>query len=225
MRRIWKSARSTRTTTRASKVGRTGTVAIQTVQTRSVGPTPVLAALRAATGEAHRRLDRSPVVLALLDAKRGVAGYRHFMRALHRCYAGLEPGLLRLAGDEGPAYRRRLPALRRELRQLGIGDADASRPAPPLPASAAAYWGTRYVLDGSCHGAERLGPVLTRRPALASATDFAYWATLRGITPLWPAILARLEAHGQAPAERRAMLAAAGATFAYVQQCFAEEGP
>jgi heme oxygenase len=117
----------------------------------SAGP---LSALRAATRSHHDRID------ALVNLRRlqERSHYERVLRVLDSFLAGWEPAVT-AALPQRSAWlraRSRRPFLQRDLRDLGLVPL---RPAalPPL-ASAAAAWGSVYVMEGSALG----GMVISR---------------------------------------------------------------
>lgn len=127
-------------------------------------PAP-LPTLRAATRDQHERLDRLIDVRRLGDGRRYgrvLQGLDGFLGAWEDHVAAALP-----AAWHGWLQRRsRRPFLQQDLRVLGL--AGSTPPAAPLPAlaSAAAAWGSIYVMEGSALG----GQVVTRSLAQAGLT-------------------------------------------------------
>ncbi|MBT0771901.1 biliverdin-producing heme oxygenase [Kineosporia sp. J2-2] len=109
--------------------------------------------LRAATREAHGRLDRL-VDLRTWDATR----HRWWLQRMLGLHEPLEHDLAGLPAGQAPdlAARRRSPAIAADLRQLGLTEAEVrSLPRSPLPPRArerGRALGQLYVLDGSALG-------------------------------------------------------------------------
>ncbi|MDM0019533.1 biliverdin-producing heme oxygenase [Variovorax saccharolyticus] len=177
----------------------------------------VLQALRAATGELHRRLDSQlPIAGAeatLQDYLAHLQLLRPWLQALRAAIAG--------PGDAGlDAVARRIDG---RLQALQWDLADAGEPqreragvedfVPPSPGAALAYaWGLAYVVEGSQLG----GAVMRRRllPRLAPH-PLCYFAPAEGRGPAsgWQDFIAELAAavDGQAAVEA----AASGAVAAF----------
>ncbi len=141
-------------------------------------------ALRAATFDAHRSLDRS---FALDRETLTQERYIAFLRRSLAVVAPLEERLLawRPAGDVS-----RVAALRHDLATLGADAADPAR-VPDLPTRAAAM-GAAYVIEGSA-----LGGVFLAKGLAASPFDGALrYLRLRGerTGSHWKAFVAELEA-------------------------------
>lgn len=123
----------------------------------------VLQALRRATHDVHARLEAR---LALFDGPPSRTRYRMLLAAHHGFYAPIEGRLpeaaLRARGFDLEA-RRKIPALRADLRDLGFDDAaiDAlprCRTIPSIDPADGSALGVAYVLEGATLG----GRVLSR---------------------------------------------------------------
>lgn len=119
-------------------------IATEVVSPDRAGLSPVIARLRAATGEDHRRLeDRLDAVVRLLDPKQRVRLIRRYA-ALHiPAEAALRPHLAGLPGLDFEA-RCRAPLLQPYAGTLA--------PVFPAPHTAAEALGMFYVLEGSTLG-------------------------------------------------------------------------
>lgn len=78
----------------------------------------------------------------------------------------------------------------------------------------AQYWGIRYVLDGSCHGARMLVPKFTAQLSKHNVDALEYWRLLAGLNSRWSFTLKNLELLPAVTAHET--LAAAKQTF----RCF-----
>lgn len=167
------------------------------------GAPTVRSRLRAATAEAHARVDRafSRFDLARRDS------YARFLQAHAAALLPLEPAL-----DAGAApalgigweARRRGDALRADLAALGAEPPEAED-LTPITEPAAAL-GTIYVLEGS-----RLGGSLIKRSV---PNDFPAAFLAPGPADGWRALLAALEDRLADAALRDEAIAAARAVFA-----------
>ena len=168
----------------------------------------VRGSLRAATAEAHERVDR---VFSAFDLTRG-EGYARFLQAqaaallpLERALeAGAAPGL----GLGWPA-RRREAALLADLAALGAA-VPANDDLPPIARPAAAL-GTLYVLEGS-----RLGGTLIRR-ALRPGLPAAFLAP--GPAHAWRELVEALERRLTTEEARGEAIAAADEAFSRFERC------
>ena len=181
------------------------------------------ARLRAATGPAHVALEDA------LDWRARVAtlaGYRDLLARLHGFHAAWEPAIARaLVDDSLFDPRRRLGALRADLRHLGLSPGDiAALPQPDAirlvgPAGA---MGALYVLEGSTLG----GRVIGRHIAALHGIDGDGLAYYRAHGPrtgaMWAALRARLDALPEACAP--AATAGAVASFEALRRWLCADG-
>ncbi|RYF17664.1 MAG: heme oxygenase [Comamonadaceae bacterium] len=125
-----------------------------------------LAQLRAATRAHHQRIDR----LMDLRRMRDPGHYAGVLRVFDAFLAAWEPAVAAALPPQWHAWldaRSRRPFLERDLAVLGIAPADADARVPSL-SSAAAAWGSVYVMEGSALG----GQFITR--SLAEAGLFPH---------------------------------------------------
>jgi len=162
----------------------------------------VRAALRAATADAHARVDRlfSSLRLDRRDE------YGRFLLAQARAHLPLEDALDRGAAPGLPIdwpARRRADRLRADLAELGLGEPTCDSVRPLSDPSAAL--GTLYVLEGS-----RLGGAVLRR-----SIDPAFPAGFLSPAPpvLWRNLLDILEKLISSPDEMQQAAQAALAAF------------
>jgi heme oxygenase len=83
--------------------------------------------------------------------------------------------------------------------------------APPL--SIASYWGMRYVLDGSCHGASILLPKFKKCLPSHVTELVEYWQSLSQQSKTWPICLKNLDQVNDQPASYNQIKSAAIETF------------
>lgn len=177
----------------------------------AVPVTGALPALRAATREHHRRVDR------LIDLRR-LRDRCHYGRVLQALDAFLGGWEACAAGALPPAWhawlrqRSRRPFLQQDLRALGVPTLLQPQPMPLLP-NAAAAWGSVYVMEGSALG----GQVITRSLADAGlrpdcgAAYFHGWGA--ATQPMWGEARALLERQLAAPESLEHACRGACATF------------
>lgn len=127
----------------------------------SSAPESALAALRAATRDAHDRLDAALGQHDLGDRD----AYARFLDQHARAFLPAEAALIAAAPANGWRFAPRGPALRADIARLGYALPPAMG-APDLR-DEAAWWGAAYVLEGSRLGAamlrQRVGPDLPQR--------------------------------------------------------------
>lgn len=139
--------------------------------------------------------------------------YARVLQVFEAFLAGWEPAVASALPRWQPwlAGRSRRPFLQQDLRWLGLAAPAAIDP-PALPTAAAA-WGSVYVLEGSALG----GQVITRSLAGAGlhpgagASYFHGWGDATGA--MWREFRTLLEAQLRGPRELAEACAAAQATF------------
>ncbi|MEO8660393.1 MAG: biliverdin-producing heme oxygenase [Bryobacteraceae bacterium] len=161
--------------------------------------------LRQATARLHRRTDQSSLLSVLMKPEVTIQSYRTAMRALQGAYREIDVLLLKGAGycpGQLPAYVPRVPAIRRDLTELGPGvDAGDRQPAQPIarlnePTSEAAYLGMRYVVEGA-----QLGSRLIYRHLLGVFGEDigrigSFWILSSTPKNTWPDLMRELERVG-----------------------------
>ena len=165
-------------------------------------------ALKHATDDAHRRLDRD---LSLYDL-RAADEYAAFLRVQARAMVPLEAaledaGVARMGVDWGE--RRRAGALLEDLEGLG-SPVPPAVPAPIGPVGPAAALGVLYVLEGS-----RMGGAMLAREAERGemrVRDNMRFLRHGAGQRLWPRLMPRLEAVSD-PHDLRDAIRAAGEAF------------
>lgn len=185
-------------------------------------------ALRAATEDAHLRLHAIPAFRALAEGRLARRAYGDLLRRMLGFHAALEarlaaaPSLVPYGVDL--AARRRTHLLRADLDWLG---ATAGAPLAPVPAfvTAAAALGGLYVAEGSTLGGRQLARALDAilPPGVDGRRFLLGHAERQG--EMWRACCAAIEAAGDSPPCRAAMIEGAVATFAAFETWFAEPAP
>ncbi len=169
--------------------------------------------LRAATSDAHARLD---ALLADLDLRERRA-YRTFLEVSAAALLPLEDALT--AADVARIFpdwseRARSDALRADLERIG-GEVRPLRLAAELDHDG--VLGAMYVLEGS-----RLGARALLKQAAASADPIVAGATAylrHGMgQPLWPSFLIALESHAESLVDPEGAIAGADLAFAHFTQ-------
>lgn len=170
-----------------------------------------LAQLRAATRSHHERIDR----LMDLRRMRDPGHYAGVLQVFDAFLAAWEPAVVAALPSRWHAWlgaRSRRPFLERDLASLGITPMDAGARVPALP-SAAAAWGSVYVMEGSALG----GQFITRSLAEAGlhphrgAAYFHGWGERTG--PMWRDCRTILEEHLADPSALAEACDAACRTF------------
>ncbi|MEA5126470.1 biliverdin-producing heme oxygenase [Xanthomonas floridensis] len=186
-------------------------------------PTSAARALRHATQDTHRLVEAVPLMQALGQGQVDRTRYALILRRHHALLAGFEEcfgdWLDTLVGN-GWHYRRRLPALRADLRTLGqLPDTPL---APPAGTDAAARWGMLYVIEGAQLGGRVIARSLRRQqPALADALQ--YFELADEDPAGWRRFQAVLDHCLDTPRTRAAAIAGAQAMFAHFHSCLAAE--
>ncbi|KFA30919.1 biliverdin-producing heme oxygenase [Xanthomonas vasicola] len=188
----------------------------------AVPPSAALA-LRHATQDAHRLVEAVPLMQALGQGQIDSAAYAQILRRHHGLLAGFEAQLsdwLTTLVDNGWHYRRRVPALREDLRALGQ---QPDLPvALPSVADDAARWGMLYVIEGSQLGGRMIArSVRKQQPALAGA--LRYFELADDDPAGWRRFQAALDRRLDTPSARDAAIDGAQAMFAHFHTCLAAE--
>ncbi|AZR32693.1 biliverdin-producing heme oxygenase [Xanthomonas vasicola] len=188
----------------------------------AVPPSAALA-LRHATQDAHRLVEAVPLMQALGQGQIDSAAYAQILRRHHGLLAGFEAQLsdwLTTLVGNGWHYRRRVPALREDLRALGQ---QPDLPvALPSVADDAARWGMLYVIEGSQLGGRMIArSVRKQQPALAGA--LRYFELADDDPAGWRRFQAALERRLDTPSARDAAIDGAQAMFAHFHTCLAAE--
>jgi heme oxygenase len=193
--------------------------AVPTPAVRERGPAPRHAALRAATRDAHARVD------ALFpQGLQDTADYRVYLRGMHRFSGDLAAGFALAARRDGGGRTARLGADCAAACVLLAADLVALRAAPlpprhaaPALGDASSRLGWAYVFAGSAHGARML-----LRQARALGHDGARGARFLASHSAgegWAGLLERIERHDGDVAEA-ALHRGARDAFAHAENCF-----
>lgn len=186
-------------------------------------PSSAARALRHATQDTHRLVEAVPLMQALGQGLIDRDGYATVLRRHHALLAGFEDRMgdwLSTLVGSGWHYRRRVPALRADLRMLAQAP-DAPLP-PPAGSDEAARWGMLYVIEGSQLGGRVIARSLRRhRPALADALQ--YFELADEDPAGWRRFQAVLDHCLDSPHAREAAIAGAQAMFAHFHTCLAAE--
>ncbi|KHL51547.1 biliverdin-producing heme oxygenase [Xanthomonas cannabis] len=186
-------------------------------------PSSAARVLRHATQDTHRRVEAVPLMQALGQGRVDRAAYVQILRRHHALLAGFEEQLSGWLGTlvgSGWHYRRRVPALRADLRTLN------QPPDPPLALPAvrtdAARWGMLYVIEGAQLGGRVIARGLRRhQPALAGALQ--YFELADEDPAAWRRFQAVLDQRLDSPQTHAAAIDGAHAMFAHFHTCLAAE--
>ncbi|PPV05276.1 hypothetical protein XBLMG947_3596 [Xanthomonas bromi] len=186
-------------------------------------PLSAALALRHATQDAHRLVEAVPLMQALGQGQVDSAAYAQILRRHHALLSGFEAQLsdwLTTLVGNGWHYRRRVPALREDLRALG-------QP-PDLPvalpsiADDAARWGILYVIEGAQLGGRMIArSVRKQQPALAGA--LRYFELADDDPAGWRRFQTALDRRLDTPSARDAAIDGAQAMFSHFHTCLAAE--
>ncbi|MCC8628166.1 biliverdin-producing heme oxygenase [Xanthomonas vesicatoria] len=186
-------------------------------------PSSAARALRHATQDTHRLVEAVPLMQALGQGQVDRASYAQILRRHHALLAGFEEHLgdwLDTLVGNGWHYRRRVPALRADLRAL---DQPLDLPiALPATRSDAARWGMLYVVEGSQLGGRVIARGLRQhQPGLA---DALHYFELADEDPAgWRRFQAVLDQRLDSPHTQAAAIDGAHAMFAHFHTCLAAE--
>ncbi|MDX1451468.1 MAG: biliverdin-producing heme oxygenase [Oleiphilaceae bacterium] len=172
---------------------------------KSPSPPSAAAQLKHMTAALHRQLDQHALVKNLLRQPIDNTHYDALMRAFSRAYHHIEPALLE--------YEQTLrPMQRYQSRRPVLETISPSPAATRLIEDAASYWGCRYVLDGSSHGANILLPRLSTQLS-QQQTSLRYWHLLAEQSAHWPWLCRQLESCAPEHGLDARCIAAARATY------------
>jgi heme oxygenase len=143
--------------------------------------------LRAATSDAHRRLDGHALLVAVLDGEDGLAAYRRMLRAYAPLHARIDAAIVASAHllPRGFDWRARLKSgwLDCDLARLGLEPLpQADLPAPPEPDGPAALVGLLYTVEGSTLGGRMIAARLRQRFAIDETNGGRFLAGYRADT-------------------------------------------
>lgn len=143
----------------------------------------IMERLRSETAEEHRRLE------ARLDMRKALASpstYRRLLEGFYGIYAPLEDVLATRLGREWQ-YRRKLPWLRADLKQLGATEDDIARlplcQKLPELATPGELLGCLYVVEGSTLGGQVISRMISAALGLAPGSGAAFFAGYGPETP------------------------------------------
>lgn len=185
--------------------------------TRAV--TTAMARLRAETRPHHERVERR---VPLMDPALPLARYRGVLERFHGFYAPAEQRLEAVAGWAAlgldPVARRKTHRLRRDLRDLGLPEAeiDALPECRRLPAlgDLPRALGCMYVLEGATLGGALIGRQLQRSLGLTPRRGAAFFASYgERRAPMWKEFGAALDRYAASPTVQDAVVRSAAATF------------
>ena len=194
----------------------------------SVPPVDILAALRAATSQAHQQLEASIQIEACV-ADRG--RYARLLRSFYGFYRPLEDRLFALdgwtrCGVDLPS-RRKAPWLTADLQALGLGTGEigALPICAKLPAAHdhAQGFGCLYVLEGATLGGRQITALLQSSPVPANARHFfSSYGSATGAR--WREFIVSLQKAAEAADEtgRAEIVTAAQQTFTCLQEWIVE---
>jgi heme oxygenase len=192
------------------------------------------AALRAATAAVHERLHRVPVFAALAAGEIGRADYVALLRRLYGFHMPMESAIDAALAEAPIAGRlqgwRRTDLLRRDLRELGVDEADID--ALPLlrgivpgrgETAADEALGWLYVVEGSTLGGRMLARQLDSILSINSVAGRFFLLAGAGKDHIsWHTVCRIIDEVGGEPVRLDAMIAAACFAFDCFERWFAD---
>lgn len=170
--------------------------------------------LKQQTSSLHHKLDQHPLVRKFLAKDIDEISYQKLLNGFYRAYSYLEPALNSFESEDSsiPQYASRLTTLSNAISTRPITHPSDSLSQHTL--SAPAYWGRRYVLDGSCHGAQFMLPRLVTKLG-AEHASLTYWRLLAQQATHWPALVNQLNNFNNSHDDFHIMVSEACMTFEY----------
>ncbi len=165
----------------------------------------VRAALFSATTNLHQQLDSHPAIQRLLKQTLTHTEHLAVLAKFYRAYCNIEVKIIAFEKNNFqqkiPKYTPRLMALHNDLaaqtcHKENKFNSNTVTDSTDKQLSLAQYWGARYVLDGSCHGASMLLPKLSNYYKNNDTKPLAYWTLLAGLNKDWPKVCQQIEAIG-----------------------------
>jgi heme oxygenase len=178
-----------------------------------------LARLRASTATRHQAIDGLMDLAQLHDPQR----YGRVLRVFEAFLASWEPSVRQALPEHRQGWwqrRSRLPFVRQDLRHLGLAPAAPARLPFALPSAAAAF-GSAYVMEGSALGGQFIARQLADSPECSGALAyFRGWGAETGAC--WREFRAVLDNELQAPTAIAEACTAARDTFDALSDCLRE---
>jgi heme oxygenase len=171
------------------------------VEERAMTSASLAECLRTESKTSHASVEQK--LLPLLAPTLTLEGYRTILRALLGFYEPLESRLIRvggLPGDLDPRGREKAPRLRRDLRALGVSEAElVALPrcsAVPRIDGARRALGCMYVLEGAMLGGRIIARNLQRHLSIDMAHGGAFFHGYGGDTAaMWQCFVSGLNRH------------------------------
>lgn len=182
---------------------------------------PASSQLREQTAAAHRVLDSSPLLSALLSPELSLASYVKILSIFYDFYCDYESILLETCADLrfDACARQKLPLLEKDARALGVSFDRSHTDFPSLNLdSKAKVLGMIYVVEGSTLGGRVIAKHLAKKLGLNAMNGAAYFHNYgSAVASRWletQALLNDFQANGGSVAT---MIATANLIFADLQ--------
>lgn len=190
----------------------------------TVAPSPLLAALRQGTAEAHTQLEAEINIPKVCE---DAAAYRRLIEGFFGYYEPFEAVLRAFPGWEEKGFswadRSKIEFLRADLKALGLTEsAIAALPRCkelPAPQNLNDAFGCAYVLEGSTLGGRHISGILEKTGIPPEARRF-FASYGERVGEQWKAFCAMLAALPLDKAETQSAAAAASDTFATIGRWF-----
>lgn len=186
----------------------------------------ILKKLKEATREQHNGLESS---VDVLNTEFSQEDYQRILTKFYRFYRSLEPAMpaeeLSSHGFELNA-RRKLPALEKDLKELGIFEKAESLPLwkdIPQVDTAAKAFGAAYVMEGATLGGQVIGRSLRDRLGITPENGGAFFFSYGPLVgPKWKEFGEAITAFAENNPGGEEMIETAKETFDSFKACFEE---
>lgn len=189
----------------------------------------MMSRLKDATRPRHEAVEAR---LGLMRMTSTLEGYARALRRFHGLHRAAEAAFARVEGWDGvgidPEERRKTPLLEEDLRRLGMTpEAIAALPPcttlPPIVDLPTAL-GAMYVLEGSTLGGRYITKAVAKSLGLTPGDGCSYFASYgEHLGAMWKAFGAAVDAFAATRTVHDAVERSADATFAAVDEWFAED--
>lgn len=187
----------------------------------------ILKKLKEATREQHDGLESA---VDVLNSEFSKEDYERVLTKFYRFYKALEPKMPEeelSANGFDQSERRKLPALEKDLKELGIYDQVESLPdwdgAPSIDTTPKAF-GAAYVMEGATLGGQVIGRSLRERLGITPENGGAFFYSYGPLVgPKWKAFGEAITNFSENNSEDDQIIQSAKDTFDSFKACFTED--